>query len=137
MKNIKGIFTIIGLLALGFAGGFFTHRQVTVQRVEKVREIGQAPGFQRHLLTYLEPDADQKEKLEPIIRRYAQQIGSQIKKHRQDRKVVVDAMHEEIKPFLTTEQLQKLDDFSKRFRTRRDMKGSPLRKREKRSKKSD
>lgn len=120
MKNIKGIITIVGLLALGFVGGFFTHRQVTVQQVQKVREIGQAPGFQRHLLRFLEPSDEQREQLEPIISRYAQQMGDQWREHRTERKALVDAMHAEIKPLLTSEQLQKLDDFSKRFRTRRD-----------------
>lgn len=127
MKRIKGLITIIGLLALGFIGGFFTHRQVTIQQVKKVREIGQAPGFQRHLLQYLEPDTEQQEQLEPIISRYAQQMGEQWREHRAERKTLVDAMHEEIKPLLTDEQLQKLDDFSKRFRTRRDKNGNSRR----------
>ncbi|PHN03123.1 hypothetical protein [Flavilitoribacter nigricans] len=127
MKSIKGLLTIIGLLSLGFVGGFFTHRQVTIQQVQKVREIGQAPGFQRHLLQFLEPSADQREQLEPIISRYAQQMGEQWREHRAERKVLVDAMHEEIKPLLTSDQLQKLDDFSKRFRTRRDKNGKSRR----------
>ena len=123
MKNLKGILTIIGLIALGFTAGFFTHRQVTIKQVQKVREIGQAPGFQRHLLKYLEPTEDQREQLAPIIRRYGQQMGDQMKEHRQERKTLVDSMHEEIKPLLTDEQLEKLDDFSKRFRGRRDKNG--------------
>lgn len=127
MKNIKGIITIVGLLTLGFVGGFFTHRQVTIQQVQKVREIGQAPGFQRHLLRFLEPTSEQLEQLEPIIGRYAQQMGDQWREHRMERKALVDAMHEEIKPLLTSEQLQKLDDFSKRFRTRRDKNKLPRR----------
>jgi hypothetical protein len=127
MKNIKGIITIIGLLSLGFVGGFFTHRQVTIQQVQKVREIGQAPGFQRHLLQFLEPDVDQQKQLEPIISRYAEQMGTQWREHRAERKALVDAMHEEIKPLLTNEQLQKLDDFSKRFRPRRDKNGGSRR----------
>ena len=125
MKKIKGIFTIIGLLAIGFIGGFITHRQVTIQQVQKVREIGQAPGFQRHLLEFLEPDAAQREQLEPIIHRYAQQMGEQWKEHRQERKVLVDAMHEEIKPLLTAEQIGKLDEFSRRVRGRREKNGKP------------
>lgn len=132
MKNIKGILTVIGLLALGFIGGFFTHRQVTIQHVQKVREIGQAPGFQRHLLRFLEPDAAQREQLEPIISRYAQQMGEQWRTHRQERRVLVEAMHEEIKPLLSEEQIQKLDEFSRRVRGRRDRNGKPRPPRQKR-----
>ena len=125
MRNIKGILTVIGLLALGFIGGFFTHRQVTIQRVEKIREIGQPRGFQRHLLDFIEPDAAQREQLEPIIRRYAGRMGEQWKTHRQERRALVDAMHEEIKPLLSEEQLKKLDEFSRRVRGRRDRNGKP------------
>lgn len=127
MRNLKGIITVVGLLVLGFVGGFFTHRQVTIQQVQKVREIGQARGFQSHLLQFLEPTTEQREQLEPIISRYAQQMGDQWREHRQERKALVDAMHAEIKPLLTSDQLQKLDDFSKRFRPRRDKNGSPRR----------
>lgn len=123
MKSIKAIITVVGLLSLGFVAGFFTHRQVTVKQVQKVREIGQAPGFQRHLLDFLEPTPEQREQLEPIIGRYAKEMGEQWKEHRQERKALVDAMHEEIKPLLTEAQLQKLDDFSKRIRGRRDKNG--------------
>lgn len=125
MKSIKGIITIVGLLALGFVGGFFTHRQVTIRQVQKVREIGQAPGFQRHLLDFLEPNAEQRKQLEPIIGRYAEQMGEQWREHRQERRVLVESMHQEIKPLLTGEQIQKLEDFSKRFRGRRDRNGKP------------
>lgn len=125
MKNIKGILTVVGLLALGFVGGFFTHRQVTIQQVQKVREIGQERGFQRHLLNFLDPSEEQRKQLEPIINRYAKEMGTQMRTHRQERKEVVDAMHKEIKPLLTDEQLQKLDDFSTRVRGRRDRNGKP------------
>jgi hypothetical protein len=83
------------------------------------------------LLQYLEPTTEQQEQLEPIIRRYAQQMGEQWREHRQERKALVDAMHEEIKPLLTSDQLEKLNNFSKRFRSKRERKGSS--RREKRS----
>jgi hypothetical protein len=132
MRNIKGILTVVGLLALGFVGGFFTHRQVTIKQVQKVREIGQERGFHRHLLEFLEPTPEQEEQLEPIILRYAKQMGEQMMEHRQERRVLVDAMHKEIKPLLTDQQIQKLDDFSKRVRGRKDRNGKPQFKREKR-----
>lgn len=137
MKNIKGIITIIGLLALGFVGGFFTHRQVTIQKVQKVREIGQARGFQRHLLDFLEPTAEQRAELQPIIERYADQMGEQWKAHRQERRALVEAMHQEIKPLLTESQIERLDEFSRRVRGRRDMNGKPPPRRERRQDKNE
>ena len=55
---------------------------------------------------------------------------------RQERKTIIDAMHEEIKPLLTDIQLQKLDEFSKRVRGRREKNGKPRRPREKRPEKT-
>lgn len=127
MTNIKGILTIIGLLAIGFTAGFFTHRQVTVQQIKKVREIGQAPGFERHLLRFLAPPPEQRQQLEPIIQRYARQMGDQRREHRQELKTLVESMHREIKPLLTPEQVKKLDEFSRRVRGRRDRNAPPRR----------
>lgn len=120
MKNTKVVLTVVGLLLLGFLGGFFTHRQITVQRVQAVREITQPRGFERHLLHFLEPTAAQREQLDPIIRQYAEKMGAQMRLHRQERQAIIEELHEEIRPLLTDEQIEKLDDFSRRFRDRRE-----------------
>ncbi|MCB0629508.1 MAG: hypothetical protein R2824_11975 [Saprospiraceae bacterium] len=136
MMNIKGILTVVGLLALGFIGGFFTHRQVTIKQVQQVREIAQERGFQRHLLDFIEPTPDQREQLEPIIQRYAKQMGKQMMEHRQERQILIDAMHDEIKPLLSDGQLKKLDDFAKKVRGRRDRGPKPPFPRERRTEKT-
>lgn len=126
MKNTKVVLTVVGLLLLGFLGGFFTHRQMTVQQVQSVREMTQPYGFQRHLLEYLEPTAEQREQLTPIIEEYAHKLGDHIKRHHQERRALVEAMHQQIKPLLTAEQSEKLEHFSNRFRERRERRQRPL-----------
>lgn len=125
MQQWKIIFAFLSMIGLGFVGGFFTHRYMARQTISKVKELSAAPGFQHHLLRRIEATPEQEEQLHPIVIKYGQQMAEVAKESRAKRRKIMDQMHEEIKPYLTKEQIDKLDEFSRRFRERKRRERDP------------
>jgi hypothetical protein len=119
MKNLKIAIAILSLVAIGFVAGFYTHRYVAVQRIDRVRELGRPTGFHDHLLRALQPTEEQKKLLEPIVNQYSEKMSLLVQDNRARRKALIDSLHQEIRPLLTEEQISQLEDFSKRFHAKR------------------
>jgi len=116
MKTLKIVLFVVSLLSLGFVGGFYTHRFVVHKKIQKVAELRFAMGFKNHLFEVIKADEEQKDKLAPYVNDYAQQIAKVSRDYRERRIALIDSLYKEIKPLLTKEQLEELEDFSRRFR---------------------
>jgi hypothetical protein len=116
MKTLKTIITIAGLLAIGFTAGFFTHRYAVQQRIERVARMRFAAGFENHLFRVIRAEAQQREELRPIVDKYAQRVAEEFNNHNKKRRSIIDSMYQEIRPFLSEAQLERLENFHRRFR---------------------
>jgi uncharacterized protein HemX len=116
MKAYKIIIAALLLIAIGFTAGFYTHRQLSVQRIKKVAAMRSAYGFEENLFRLIQPTEEQAAQLRPIVEGYAEQIAENSRQSRQRQKALVDSMRQEIRPFLTEEQGQQLERFSHRFK---------------------
>lgn len=116
MKAYKMIIAALLLIAIGFAAGFYAHRQLSVRRIKNVAALRSAYGFEEHLFRLIQPSEEQRAQLRPIVEGYAGQIAENNRQSRLMQKALVDSMRQEIKPFLTSEQAQQLDNFSHRFK---------------------
>lgn len=119
MQQWKIILAIFSLIGLGFAGGFFTHRYMAKKTIERVKELSVAPGFQHHLFRRIDATPEQREQLHPIVMKYGKEMAEVVRDSREERRKIMDKMHAEIKPYLTEEQIQELEQFAKRFRERK------------------
>lgn len=115
MRNLKIIAAVLSLVGIGFVAGFFTHRYVAVRQIHRVAEMRFASGFEDHLFRVIGASAEQQQQLHPIVHRYAGQIAENHIAARTRRRILIDSMHQDIKPLLSVEQIQRLDDFSRRF----------------------
>lgn len=134
MKTAKIAAAILSLIGTGFVAGFFTHRYLAVQEINRVAQMRFAPGFEERLYKIIDADPELQKQLHPIVQGYAGRIAEDHVASRAKRKALVDSLHEEIKPLLSEEQLQKLDDFSRRFREhdkKKDKKKKDKKKKEK------
>ncbi len=132
-STIKIILLILSLLVVGFAAGFFTHRYLTRQRIERVAEMRVAPGFKRHFFHTIEADSAQRAQLAPIIDKYARRIAEIHRESRKERHKLVLAMRNEIEPLLTEAQLERMQRIERRFRDKMPPPpGAPRRKRKRR-----
>lgn len=115
MKTLKTVLTIAGLLVIGFTAGFFTNRELIKRQIQKVGDMGGGPRIHDHIFNKIEATAEQQEKLTPIIKEYGREMGLLMRESRTKRRILMDSMFAEIKPFLTSEQQSKLVDFRKRY----------------------
>lgn len=116
MKTVKIIAFVVSLLGTGFVGGFVTHRVVVKKGIERVAGMRMAMGFQRELFRVINADEEQKELLAPHVEKYSVQMAKIMNESRFKRKSMMDSLYKEIKPLLSPEQLEELEQFGKRFR---------------------
>jgi hypothetical protein len=116
MKAYKIITAALLLIAIGFTAGFYTHRHLSVQRIKKVASMRSAYGFEETLFRLIQPTEEQAAQMRPIVEGYAEQIAENSRQSRQRQRALVDSMRQEIKPFLSPEQGERLERFSHRFK---------------------
>ena len=68
-------------------------------------KVTEKEGFVNMIYDRIEPSAEQKEQLYPILQKYSQKSNTCLERH----KLVIDSLRIELEPYLTTEQLQKLE----------------------------
>jgi len=116
MQTWKVVLAMGGLVLIGFGAGFFTHRTLTKQKIERIAEWRYERGFERKLLHLVDATPEQVEKIGPIIEKYAKSNAEAHRTLRQQQRTHIESMMAEIKPYLTQEQLDRLERFGKRFK---------------------
>lgn len=116
MNYLKTILVIVGLLGIGFLGGFYTHRAITIDKINRVAKLRERGGFAKHLINRLQPTPDQKEQLKPIIDQYAVEISAIHKGCKSKRIVLLDSLGMKMQPILSEEQMHNFKEFTKRYK---------------------
>ncbi len=130
MKNVKIILAILGFIGIGFLIGFYTHRTLSMQRIERVARMRSPEGFKEGFYQRIQASDAQRRQIEPILTRYGRAMGESHREWRENWHVLIDSMHQEIIPLLNEEQARELQEFNRRFNGKEDRDRS--RKRDKR-----
>ena len=126
--NWKTVFVIIGLLLIGFVGGYTTHRIMLGKRLKEVKKRGPERHLRMKFKDILQADEAQWAEIEPFIDDYSQKLGELGRDFHKNRKQVYDSLITNITPLLQPEQVQRLEDFAREMREKkwkRDKKGKP------------
>jgi hypothetical protein len=118
MVGWKSILIMITLVAIGFAGGFFTQRILAQRHIERVIEVGTPRGMAEHLFHVIEANAEQRQQLTPIIDDYAHKIHQETRSYREMRRSLMDSLRTEITPYIQEGQQEKLHEFFAHLRHR-------------------
>ena len=116
LNQIKTILVVVGLLFLGFVGGFFAHKYMITQNLERIASLHAKEGFRTHLLEMLEATDEQRALIEPILEETGIAMDSIHRQSRRERRKAMEAMRTKMKHHLTPEQIQKMEAFGNRFR---------------------
>ena len=119
MNYLKTVLVVAGLLAIGFIGGFHTHRFLTTKKIKQVAELRMARGFQTRFFDAVQATDAQRAVLEPIVEKYGKRMALLYQDFRKNRQSLTDSLLTELKPHLDEVQLQQLSEFNKPFRGRR------------------
>ncbi len=102
---------MVGLVAIGFAGGFFTHAQLTQHHLNQVAKEATIMGFEDRLFKVIGVEEEQRKRLEPIVKEYAQRMGKIHTDIHHDRKGTLDSLHHALQSELTEQQMERLGRF--------------------------
>ena len=111
---------IIGTLLIGFVIGFLTNGRLVKSRIDRMQSFYTEKGADRAFMRVLDPTPEQMEKVRPILQRHAQQNRELLTNHRVEQQALFIELENELRPFLTHEQMERLDDLKNRWRQRFD-----------------
>ena len=106
MQRIKVIMVVVGLLLIGFTGGFLTNRYLVQQRVHELRRMGEGRGFGELFIKRIDPSPEQAAQLQEVFDHYGPLFRELGLTHRQERRVLADSLFSELTPLLTEDQVQ-------------------------------
>ena len=116
--NLRIVIIALVCLTLGAVIGFFTAGRITKKRIHQKVEMQRPPMFKSVLEEKLELTSAQQEQFDIVFKEHMQRM------HRLDedmftkRKTEIDTLFSELKQGLGTEQIEKLDRFANRFKSR-------------------
>lgn len=104
----KSILIIALTLILGFLLGILSTGMIQRAQFKKIRNFQTERGFGNHIIHIIEPTDNQLESIQPILDKYGKEIRSTGKAFRNEMKILMDSMHQELRPFLTEEQFKRM-----------------------------
>ena len=108
-NKLKIILVLSGTLIIGFALGMLTAAQIRNAHIKKFRTFASKDGFTHWTIHVIDPSPEQKEKISPVISKYAKENLALRKKYRNEFVSLMKAYQKELYPLLTKEQIQRLE----------------------------
>lgn len=123
--KLRSVIIIIATLLLGFVMGMLTSAQIRYHKLKPVRIFFTEDRFREAIYSTINPDEDQKEKLEVVIKKYSRISREMQINYRKALEDFSSDLWKEMSPLLTSEQKEKLEemerkrqDFSRQWRGR-------------------
>ena len=107
--TLKIILVLTGTLVIGFALGMLTSAQIRNAHVKKFRSFSSADRFVFWTLHILDPTPEQREKILPVIRKYADENNKLREEYREDFITLMKDFKKDLYPYLTDEQKQRIE----------------------------
>ncbi len=111
----KSVIVIVATLLIGFVLGFLTNGQLTRQRFQRFVHQGSYEGFKVRVMDIIRPDQKQIKVIEPILDKYAEKVEESVSTSRLELKSLHEEMLNELKPYLDTQQLARLEHVHQKF----------------------
>ncbi len=116
--RVKSILVIVGILIIGFILGMLTSAQIRYHRLKPVRVFFSEERFRDGFYKTIQPDDQQKAKIELILNKYAKINGMLQSNFRRELDSSMRSFRKELDLNLTKDQLDRLKEMDQR---RQDM----------------
>lgn len=116
---------VIATLLIGFVIGFLVNGRVTKYKIRKMRTEYTDKGFNRAFMRTLHPTPEQMEQLEPILQKYAGKHRELMESMREDQEEIFNDFRLDVMPYLTEEQIRRLDRMHQKRKKRMDRSPHP------------
>jgi hypothetical protein len=116
--KIKYTGIIISTLLIGFVIGFLTHGRLVKSRIDRMQSFYTEKGANRAFMRVLDPTPEQMEQIRPILQRHARQNRELLDHHRAEQQALFLELEDELRPLLTDEQIERLEELKHRWQQR-------------------
>jgi hypothetical protein len=110
----KPILVIIVTLIIGFLLGMLTSAQIRYHKLEPVRVYFSEGRFREGFYETIQPDDQQKAKIDVVLDKYAKINGDLQNEFRSELDATMKAFRKELDSYLTKEQLARLKEMDER-----------------------
>lgn len=117
MKS-KPVLIVLVTLIIGFAIGFLTSSIITQQQMKRFRSFNSVDAFRRITIGFVEPTEEQKKEILPLINEYGKKMDQVRKDFGKEYFNLMKEFHDAVKPYLTPEQIEKLESLQRPGRGR-------------------
>lgn len=104
MQKFKVILVVLGLLLVGFVGGFLTNRHLVKQKLHHFRQLERGQNFGDFFLERIAATEEQQAKLRPVLKTFGERFRELGQEQQQARSLLADSLFTTINPFLTEQQ---------------------------------
>ena len=105
----RSLLLLISILIIGFILGFLSSSIIRERKAREYRSYSSYESFRNHILGKIQPSEEQKINLLPIIEEYSKKNQELKVNYRKDFRSLMKEFREELKPFLTEEQLEAME----------------------------
>jgi len=115
------------VLLIGFVLGFLVSGRHS--RVNHMQKYYTEKGFRYEFMRLLHPSPEQLQKMRPILEDYAQKNRENMMFFREQQRQLIKNLHHDLRPFLSTEQVRRLEIMEHRrmrFMRNRPMNHRPM-----------
>lgn len=109
--KIKSILIIVLTLVAGVAIGFFVGTMCCENKINKYKKMYKKDDFKEHIYSIVNPDEKQKSLIFPIIDSYSAEFSKEYELFFKTTQNMKDTFEQQMKPYLTPEQLVSLQKF--------------------------
>ncbi len=111
--KLKIVLVLTGTLLLGFFLGLLTAAQIRNAHIKKYRTFATRDGFAAWTLHVIDPTPEQREKILPVIGKYAEKNLELRKRYRSEFIRLMKEYKQELYPLLTPEQIDRLEKMTR------------------------
>ncbi|PLX01665.1 MAG: hypothetical protein C0595_14085 [Marinilabiliales bacterium] len=113
--QLKNTLIIIATLFLGIIIGFLVNGRLSQIRIDNMRQNYAQKGMDYRFLRALNPTDKQMKVIRPIFDKYNNIRMENLEEHWKTEREIFDNFEEELKPHLTTEQINRLSRIKQKF----------------------
>ena len=110
-NKLKITLVLTATLLIGFALGMLTSAQIRNAHIKKYQSFSSTDRFVYWTIHLIDPTPAQKEKILPVIRKFASENNELRQRYRDDFFSLMKDFKKELYPFLTPEQIRRLESF--------------------------
>jgi len=112
--KLKYTLAFVVVLLIGFILGFLVSGRLIHNRVNRLQKYYTKQGFRYEFMRVLHPSPEQLQRMRPILEEYAKKNRENMILFRAQQKQLMKNLHNDLKPFLTPEQVKRFEIMERR-----------------------